>query len=108
MQVNHHAHASLVLRLLGSFGPDGGRVVLFVGDSIEPGKNKLEVIPASIPTSPDGLEHLVHPAPDDSAAGDSLAHGFCRYATSKLTILTWGLALIRRLEKASHFSPIHI
>ncbi|GAB1314671.1 hypothetical protein MFIFM68171_04881 [Madurella fahalii] len=59
MQVCHLAHVALVLRLLNSFGPDGGRIVLFASDAHEPGKNNLEVIPPSIPTNPEKLELLV-------------------------------------------------
>ncbi|KAK4148768.1 hypothetical protein C8A00DRAFT_38646 [Chaetomidium leptoderma] len=86
VQIIHLSHVALVLRLLGSFGPDGGRVVLFSSDATVPGKNNLESIPPKIPTDPDGLEQLVHPAPDDAAVGDNMAHGFCRYATAKLAV----------------------
>ena len=61
-QVNHLAHAALVLRLLGSFSPNGGRVVLFSSDAHWSGKNSLEKYPPAIP---DNLEMLVKPAADD-------------------------------------------
>lgn len=41
-QVGHIAHVALVLRLLGSFGPNGGRVVLFSGDAHWPGQNSCK------------------------------------------------------------------
>lgn len=44
-QVGHIAHVALVLRLLGSFGPDGGRVVLFASDAHWPGQNSSKKIP---------------------------------------------------------------
>lgn len=105
VQIIHLSHVALVLRLLGSFGPDGGRVVLFSSDATEPGKNNLESIPPNIPTDRDGLERLVHPPPDDAALGDNMAHGFYRYATAKLAVETWGHALNRRLEKESQPHP---
>ena len=95
-QVNHLAHAALVLRLLGSFGPSGGRVVLFSSDAHWKGKNQLEKYP---PVIPDDLNLLVKPAADDPP--DNLGHGFQRYAVSKLAIVTWAYALNRHLEKVS-------
>ncbi|KAL8754214.1 MAG: hypothetical protein Q9199_004502 [Rusavskia elegans] len=40
LQVNHVAYATLVLRLLRSFGPDGGRIVLFSSDAHWPGEER--------------------------------------------------------------------
>ncbi|KXX76234.1 WW domain-containing oxidoreductase [Madurella mycetomatis] len=106
MQVCHLAHVALVLQLLNSFGSDGGRIVLFASDAHEPGKNNLEVIPPSIPTDPEKLEFLARPAPDDASVADNASHGFCRYATAKLAVVTWGHALNRRLEKDPKLSRI--
>lgn len=72
-QVNHLAHAALVLRLLGSFGSNGGRVVLFSSDAHWPGKNMLEKYPPAIP---DDLKMLVKPAVDEPS--DNFGRGFQR------------------------------
>ena len=93
-QVIHIAHANLVLRLLDSFSPNGGRVVLFSSDAHWPGKNGLEKYP---PTIPSDLELLAKPEVDKIS--DNLGHGFQRYANSKLAVVTWMYALNRYLEK---------
>ena len=93
-QVSHLAHVSLVLRLLGSFAPTGGRVVLFSSDAHWPGKNGLEKIPPSVP---EDMDLLVKPAVSGSA--DNFALGFQRYANSKLAIVTWMYALNDHLQK---------
>ncbi|KAI0198358.1 hypothetical protein F4808DRAFT_260566 [Astrocystis sublimbata] len=92
-QVNLIAHAALVLRLLGSFHPDGGRVLMFTSDAHWPGKNLFEKIPPAIPRD---LNELVKSQPLDDRAGD----GFHRYANSKLAIIMWTYALNRHLQKA--------
>lgn len=93
-QVIHVAHAALVLRLLGSFAPNGGRVVLFSSDAHWPGKNSLEKYPPAIPND---LELLVKPAADEPL--DNFGRGFQRYAVSKLAMVMWMYALNRYLEK---------
>ncbi|KAF2238880.1 NAD(P)-binding protein [Viridothelium virens] len=93
-QVNHLSHAALVLRLLGSFDPAGGRVVLFASDAHWPGKNKLE---KQSPAIPDTMELLVKPPADPT--DDRFGWGFQRYANSKLAIIMWMYALNRYLEK---------
>lgn len=100
-QVNHIAHASLVLRLLSSFSPNGGRVVLFTSDAHWPGKNSLEKIPPAIPSD---LDQLAKP-PAADANEDHMAKGFYRYAVSKLTVLMWAYALNTHLEKVCHLNP---
>lgn len=70
-QVNRLAHVALVLRLLGHFGPEGGRVVLLASDAHWSGKNGLEKYP---PVIPDDLEQLVKPEPDKPA--DNMGRGF--------------------------------
>ncbi len=94
LQVNHVAHVALVLRLLGSFAPNG-RVVFLSSDAIEPGKLALEKYPPSLP---DDLNDLARTEP----AADKLGHGFLRYARSKLAAVGFMYALNRRLEKVSH------
>lgn len=93
-QVTHLAHVALVLRLLGSFGSNGGRVVLFSTDAHWPGKNSLEKYPPAIA---DDLTMLVKPASEKSS--DHFGRGFQRYATSKLAVVMWMYALNRCLEK---------
>ena len=96
-QVSHLAHVALVLRLLNSFGPSGGRIVLFSSDSHWPGKSSLAKYPPAIP---DDLDLLVKPAADESV--DNFGWGFLRYANSKLAIVMWMYALNRALEKVNH------
>ncbi len=93
-QVIHVAHAALVLRLLGSFAPNGGRVVLFSSDAHWPGKNSLEKYPPAIPND---LELLVKLAANESP--DNFERGFQRYAVSKLAVVMWMYALNRYLKK---------
>ncbi|KAF2788463.1 NAD(P)-binding protein [Melanomma pulvis-pyrius CBS 109.77] len=94
-QVTFLAHVALVLRLLGSFGPSVGRIVLFSSDAHWPGKNSLEKYPPAIPD--ENIDSLVKPGPDTPA--DNMGKGFQRYATSKLAVVTWMYALNRSLEK---------
>ncbi|KAF7594714.1 hypothetical protein BBP40_008607 [Aspergillus hancockii] len=93
-QVNHIAHAALVLRLLGQFDPEsGGRIVLFSSDAHWPGKNGLQKYPPAIP---EDLETLVKPPAQTPA--DPMGRGFQHYANSKLAIVMWMYALNRYLE----------
>lgn len=92
IQVNHISHVALVLRLLGSFGPEGGRVVLLTSDGHFSGKNGLQKIPPGIP---DDMDSMLKATP----AADKLGTGFHRYANSKLAVLMWGYALNKHLEK---------
>ncbi|KAL4751915.1 hypothetical protein BDW72DRAFT_202661 [Aspergillus terricola var. indicus] len=105
-QVNHIAHAALVLRLLGSFDPvSGGRVVLFSSDAHWPGKNSLEKYPPTIPDA-NGIQDLVKPPARALEQPDHMGHGFQRYATSKLAIVMWMYALNRRLAAHSTLNNI--
>ncbi|CAJ2510338.1 Uu.00g050410.m01.CDS01 [Anthostomella pinea] len=99
IHINHISHAALVLRLLGSFGPEGGRVVLFTSDAHEDGKNGLQKYP---PALPDGLDALLKAVPESDKQG----RGFLNYANSKLAILMWTYALNRYLEKDEALSKI--
>lgn len=101
IQVTHLAHVALVLRLLGSFHPhEAGRIVHFSSDAIFPGTNGLEKIPPAIPGN---LDLLAHPPPDEK--NDNWAHGFLRYANTKLVVVMWIHALNRRLEKVREMIP---
>ena len=93
-QINHISHAALVLRLLNSFSPSAGRIVLFSSDAHYPKKNSLEKYPPSIP---ENAELLAKPSVDDPI--DNFGRGFQRYANSKLAITTWSYALNRYLEE---------
>ncbi|KAK2777654.1 hypothetical protein FQN52_003020 [Onygenales sp. PD_12] len=93
-QVTHIAHAALVLRLLGHFRPDGGRVVVLstpidrLGDRL--GAKYRPVIP-------EDLELLVKPT---VAAGDDVyRRGNSIYIRAKLAAVMWMHALNRYLEK---------
>lgn len=99
-QVTHLAQAALVLRLLGHFGPAGGRIVLFSSDAHWPGKNSLEKYPPAIPQD---LELLVK-GPDEEEK-NKMGRGFQRYANAKLAVVMWTYALNRYLEKVcpNHF-----
>ncbi|KAL8798612.1 MAG: hypothetical protein Q9182_006524 [Xanthomendoza sp. 2 TL-2023] len=78
-QVSHLSHVALVLRLLGSFGLSGGRIVLLSSDAHKPGANGLAKY---LPAIPDDLEQLVKPAADVPV--DNFGKGFLRYGNSKL------------------------
>lgn len=91
-QVNHIAHAALLLRLLGSFGKTAGRIIHISSDSHWPGKNGMDVYPPSIP---DDLSLLLSPPTDEDKNG----RGYQRYATSKLVLTTWVHALNSHLQK---------
>ena len=96
LQVSHLAHVALVLRLLGSFRPEGGRVVLFSSDAHWPGKNSLEKYP---PVIPNNLELLIKPTADEPV--DNFGRGFQRYAVAKLVVVMWMYALNKVLEKVA-------
>ncbi|KAK2598899.1 hypothetical protein QQS21_005641 [Conoideocrella luteorostrata] len=98
-QVSHISHATLVLRLLGSFNDAGGRVILISSDSHWPGKNAMEKYPPAIP---ENLDLLVKPTADYDKQG----RGYQRYATSKLAITAWMYALNRYLEKDARLSKV--
>jgi NAD(P)-dependent dehydrogenase (short-subunit alcohol dehydrogenase family) len=92
IQVNLISNVALVLRLVGSFGPSGGRVVLLASDAHWPGKNSLEKYRPGIP---DDVDKLVQITPDK----DKMGRGFEKYANSKLATVMWMYALNERLSK---------
>lgn len=108
-QVNHIAHAALILRLLGSCAANA-RIILFASDAHFPGKNSLEKYPPGLPDvkalEGEGKafdfdsDSLVHPGVDTTKK-DPAGYGFQRYANSKLAIVAWMYALNRHLHKAS-------
>ena len=79
------AHVALVLRLLGSFRPAGGRIVLFSSDAHLPGKNGLEKYP---PALPEDLNLLVKPDVAHEKRSEHFGRGFQRYANSKPATVT--------------------
>ncbi|KAI0117949.1 hypothetical protein GGR51DRAFT_500621 [Nemania sp. FL0031] len=99
IQVNHISHSVLVLGLLGSFGPEGGRIVLFTSDGHYPGRNSLERYPPGLPNDLDELVRVRHET-------DKQGRGFQNYANSKLAILMWTYALNRRLMKDKFLNKI--
>jgi len=104
IQVSYLSHFALVLRLIKSFRPEGGRIILFTSDGHEPGKNGLEKIPPAISADPTQLDLLVKPAED--ASPDALGHGFHRYANSKLALVMFTHALNRRLQRDAQLKNI--
>ncbi|KAJ8127230.1 hypothetical protein O1611_g6407 [Lasiodiplodia mahajangana] len=101
IQVNHISHSSLVLRLLGSFGPQGGRLVFFTSDGHYPGRNSLEKYPPGIPDDLDELVRIRHETDKDKQG-----RGFQNYANSKLAIVMWTYALNRRLANEESLNKI--
>ncbi|KAL2170265.1 hypothetical protein VTG60DRAFT_5041 [Thermothelomyces hinnuleus] len=95
LQVNHVAHAALVLRLLASSFAPGGRIVFLGTNATDPGANPNEKYP---PVLPDDLEDLAR-VPERVEPGDRAGTGFYRYAVSKLAVTMFAYALNRRLEK---------
>lgn len=91
-QINHIANVALVMRLIGSFQPTGGRITFLTAKAHWPGKNPLQTYPPAIP---DDLDLLVQVSP----GSDHTGLGFQRYANSKLASLAHMYALNRRLEK---------
>lgn len=106
IQISYLSHFALLLRLINSFRPEGGRIVLFTSDGHEPGKNGLEKIPPAISADPTQLDLLVRPAEDASA--DGLGHGFHRYANSKLALVMLTHALNRRLQRDERLKDITV
>jgi NAD(P)-dependent dehydrogenase (short-subunit alcohol dehydrogenase family) len=95
VQVNHIAHAALVLRLLNYFEPVGGRIVTLGSGAHVPGKATFEQIPPKIP---DVLDSLVKPSVE---ASYPVGQPFQRYGNSKLAVIMWTHALNRRLAQVS-------
>ncbi|OTA94285.1 hypothetical protein M434DRAFT_394840 [Hypoxylon sp. CO27-5] len=99
LQISHVSHVALILRLIGSFGPDGGRVLVFSSDTHTPGGSSGERYPPGIP---EDLNLLAKPLVYD----DKFGRGFQVYANVKLTITCWMHALNRYLQKDPNLSKI--
>lgn len=93
-QVNHLAHTALVLRLLGSFGPSGGRVAVISSNAHCPGMHMFEKY---WPVIPGDLQLLVKPVAEKPS--DNFFRGFQREALSKLAAVMWMHRLNYYLEK---------
>ncbi|PYH43916.1 short-chain dehydrogenase [Aspergillus saccharolyticus JOP 1030-1] len=104
-QVTYLSHVALILRLLRSFGPAGGRIVLFSSDAHFPGKNGLEVYPPALPENLDSFRLEPMSVPESHKAENALGRGFQRYAIAKLAVTTWMYALNARLEATT--GPLH-
>ncbi|KAL2193382.1 hypothetical protein P885DRAFT_45412 [Corynascus similis CBS 632.67] len=96
LQVNHVAHAALVLRLLtATTFASGGRVVFLGTNATDPGANSFEKYPPVLPNDLDDLARV----PEHVESSDRAGTGFYRYALSKLAATMFSYALNRRLEK---------
>ncbi|RYP51529.1 hypothetical protein DL769_010797 [Monosporascus sp. CRB-8-3] len=93
LQIGHIAHVALILRLIGRFASDGGRIVLV--SSIAHYRVKTYMSPY-LPEIPDNIDQLLRPAPDKDKQG----RGFQRYASSKLVHTIWMYPLNRYLQQA--------
>lgn len=99
-QVNHLAHAALILRLLGSYATNA-RILVFASDAHYPGKNSLEKYPPGLPgvneqNGDDDWDSLIQSR--NIKESDYMGYGFQRYANSKLATVAWMYALNRRLH----------
>ncbi|KAI2463062.1 putative short-chain dehydrogenase [Annulohypoxylon bovei var. microspora] len=99
IQIGHIAHVALILRLLGHFSPDGGRVELI--SSVAHYRKKTAMSPY-LPEIPGDLDLLIHPLPD----ADKQGRGFQRYSTLKLVITTWLYPLNEYLQKDPKLAKI--
>ncbi|KAF4635988.1 hypothetical protein G7Y89_g2117 [Cudoniella acicularis] len=105
LAVNHIAHFSLVLRLLGSFAlsPTKGRIIFLGSDSHYPDRSQLAQFPPGIP---DDLEELSKPGQDKK--GEEVGRGFQRYGNSKLVIVMMMYELNRQLLLDEKLKNIHV
>jgi NAD(P)-dependent dehydrogenase (short-subunit alcohol dehydrogenase family) len=95
-QVNVIANVAVVLCLLDSFCPDGGRINVISSVAHYRRKNPLSPYVADIP---EDMDELVHPPNDLNRQG----HGVLRYGISKLVLTTWTYALNRHLEQVRQY-----
>ncbi|KAI0900155.1 hypothetical protein F4806DRAFT_493149 [Annulohypoxylon nitens] len=99
LQISHVSHLALILRLIGKFRADGGRILLFSSDTHAPGGSVGERYPPGIPQD---LDLLAKPVVYEDVFG----RGFQNYANAKLVIICWMYALNRYLQKQAHLSNI--
>lgn len=96
-QVCHLAHYLLVLKLLESMNPSGGRIVMLGSAAHTPDvPNPIMKFP---PRIPENLEELMDPPADK--AGEEHGRGFQRYGTAKLANVMFMYDLNRIFEKVS-------
>ncbi|KAL4914354.1 hypothetical protein BDW62DRAFT_204745 [Aspergillus aurantiobrunneus] len=102
-QVNHIAHATLVLRLLAHFSrEEGGKIVLLDDGGCEHwrmlgiSRRDMDIYPRALP---DDLDFLVKQETESQVTKNHITRGLQRYATSKLAMVTWMHALNRHLEE---------
>ncbi|KAI2631120.1 putative short-chain dehydrogenase [Xylaria nigripes] len=101
IQIGHISHVALILRLLGSFAPHGGRIVLL---SSIAHFCKATLMSPYLPDLPADLDEILRPPPDKDRQG----RGFQRYANSKLLATTWMYPLNRYLLKNPKFKNITV
>ena len=95
LAINHLAHFTIALRLLGAMDAQHGRIVFLGSQGHWPDKAGLS---KGFPTRlPEDLEVLVHPPPDPK--GEEMGRGFQRYGLSKLASLMVAYELNQRLKK---------
>ncbi|EKV09093.1 Short-chain dehydrogenase/reductase SDR [Penicillium digitatum] len=105
-QVNQLSHFLLVLKLLRSMDPEGGRVVMLSSEVHDPEhSNALSKLGATLP-SKDGLGALVYPGADE--VGTEHDMGWQRYANSKLANVMFMQSLNQRLEQNPELSKITV
>ncbi|KAI1392987.1 putative short-chain dehydrogenase [Hypoxylon trugodes] len=101
LQVGHIAHVALILRLLDSFNPDGGRIELI---SSVLHYRKKNPVTNYLPEIPDDFDLFIHPRPDP----DKFGRGYQRYGTLKLVVTTWACPLNEYLQKDPRFANISV
>ncbi|KAI1735298.1 putative short-chain dehydrogenase [Xylaria scruposa] len=101
IQIGHISHVALVLRLIGSFAPGGGRIVLL--SSVGHFRKKTHMSPY-LPDLPVDLDELLQSAPDKDKQG----RGFQRYGNAKLLATTWMYPLNDYLLQNPKFQNITV
>ncbi|KAI1416955.1 hypothetical protein F5Y13DRAFT_177398 [Hypoxylon sp. FL1857] len=99
LQISHVSHVALILRLIGNFRPEGGRILVFSSDTHTPGGSSGERYPPGIPQD---LDLLAKPPVYE----DKFGRGFQVYANVKLTITCWMHVLNRYLLKDPNLSHV--
>ncbi|KAG6354381.1 hypothetical protein INS49_004398 [Diaporthe citri] len=86
IQVTYLSHVALILRLIGCFRPEGGRIVLFSSDP----------------------SWSISSSPEDDPAVDAFGHGLHRHANAKLASVMFTHALNRRLQQDDQLKNITV
>ncbi|CAI6340577.1 unnamed protein product [Periconia digitata] len=102
LAINHLAHFSLVLRLVGDLkAAKDGRIVFLGSDAhSNPGFGGLK------PELPLDLQDLAYPPPDKK--GEEASKGFYRYGMSKLVGIMTAYEMERRLRKDPQFENLSV